>query len=94
MAAISQGQGRLRSNLQTMCLLPLAMSQPSFVKITKIHLEKSEKILFSTLKMATIYQGQGRLRSNLQTTCPLPLAMLIPSFVRITKIDWEKIAKV
>ena len=38
MAAISEGQGRLRSNSRTRCLLPLVKPLPSFVEISKIDL--------------------------------------------------------
>ena len=44
MAAISQVQGRLRSNSQIICPLPLAISLPSFIGITKIDWEISAKM--------------------------------------------------
>ena len=44
MAAISRDHGRLRSNSRTKCLLPLAVSLPSFSGITKIDLEKCAKM--------------------------------------------------
>ena len=50
MVAISRGQGRLRSNLQTRCPLPLAISLPSFDEVTRIHLEESAKVLLSDPK--------------------------------------------
>ena len=43
MAAISRGLGRLRSNSQTRCPSPLAISLPSFAAITRIDLEKVQK---------------------------------------------------
>ena len=82
-AAISLGLGRLRSNLWTECSLPLAMCLPSFVRITKTNLEKSEKMLFQTLK-----NGRHFKRSR-----SLSLAISLPSFVGITKIDRRKSAK-
>ena len=89
MATISQGQGRLRSNWWSRCLLPIAIPLPSFAQISKIDFEKSIKMWIQTLKMAAISRGQGRSRKR----CLLHLAMSLPSFVAITKIDWEKSAK-
>ena len=69
MAIISRGQGHLKSNPQTRCILPLGMSLPSFARITRIDLEKSAQMWFQNLKMAAVSQGQGFLRSNLCTRC-------------------------
>ena len=93
MAAISRGQGRLKSNRRTRCPLPIGMPLPSLARITIIDLEKRTKMLFQTIEVAVIFQGQGRLRSYSRLRCPLPLAMPLPSFAQITRIDLEKSAK-
>ena len=70
----------LRSNSWTWCPLPLAISLPSFIWITKIDWEKSAKMWFQTLKTPAISQGQGRLRSNSQTMWRLPLVNIATKF--------------
>ena len=96
MAAISWDQVRLgsnHSNSRTRSFLPLAMSLPSFVWITRILWEKSEKMWFQTLKTAAIFPSSRMFRSNSQTRCSLPLAMSLPRFAGVTRIDLEKSAK-
>ena len=89
MAAIFQDQGRFHGK---MCPLPLAISLPSFVRITRTFGEM-EKMRFQTLEMAAISQCQSHMRSNTRTRYPLPLAMSLLSFVGITGIHMEKKAK-
>ena len=56
--AIFQGQGHLRFYFRTWCSLPLAMSMPCFVGITKTDLEKVQQCNF-LFKMVAISRGQG-----------------------------------
>ena len=74
----------MRSYSRTKCPLLLPMSLPSFIEITKRHLEKGAKMLFQTNKMAKFANKVPR---------PLPLPMLLPSFVQMTKIVWGKVQK-
>ena len=93
MATICQGKGRLRSNSQIRCPLPLAMSLPSFAGITRIDWEKSAKNLISDPKNGRHFKSSRSFEVKFADRFPLPIAMSLPSFVGINKIDWEKSAK-
>ena len=54
MATIPRGQYRLKSNSRTRYPLPLVMSLPSFVRISKIDLEKSAKMWFFRFKIGAV----------------------------------------
>ena len=91
MAANSQGQSRLRSNSQTKCSLPQAMSPPSFVRITEIDLGKSTKKWFLKFKMATISRNLEQLGWNFAlssgTTQDLCMQNIIGISVKLRALD-------
>ena len=93
-AATSPGYGRLMSNSQTRCPLPLAKSLPSLIGITRIYfLEKTKKNVISDPSNGRNFSRSRSFEVRFADKVALTLAMFLPCLVGITKANLEKSAK-
>ena len=94
MASITLGQGRLNSNSWAKCPLPLAMSLPSSVQITKKGWEKGAKNVISDPKNGCHFQRSRSFEVKFTDKVPLTSSKCrYQVFVWITRKYLEKVQK-